>query len=347
MTESIDRDETEIRLSATLLLGSEEAAQELDVDLSPLLKLADISRSQIQTGTGYLPLKNVVTFLNEGAKLFRCEDFGFLIGLHQPPVRFAMMGQLLRFGATLEDSINDGIRYSILNSGYSRWTLEQESGVALLIRRTRAAFDAPLGQLQTLALVLVYKAVSTVCGSNVALTQVMFSHKRLGNKQRLEKFFGAPVRFDQQFNALVLPQRSLATPLPSRDDQMHKTLSRQLSELAAREASESSAPDRLRLFILRTLGTPNCNLTGFCEEFGAHPRAMQRELALHGITFKALLAKIRHELARNYLRNSELNMLELSDLLGYNNPSAFSRAFKLVAGTSPAAWKQQQNTPTD
>ena len=333
----------QIRLSATLLLGSEDAARELQGDLAPLLKLTGISRRQIQTGTGYLSLESVVRFLNEGAKYFGCEDFGFLIGRHQPPVRFAMIGKLLRFAPTLEDSINDGIRYSILNSGYSSWTLEQESGVALLTRRTRAAYDAPLAQLQTLALVIVYKAVNTVCGHSVPLSQVMFSHKRIGSTQQLEKFFGAPVSFDQQFNAIVLPQKSLATPLTTRDDRLHETISHQLRDLASKETFDDAAYS-LRLFVLRTLGTPNCTLRGFCEEMHAHPRALQRELASRGINFKAFLAQVRHELARNYLRNSELSMLELSDLLGYSNPSAFSRAFKSIAGSSPAAWKQRLAT---
>ena len=342
MTNSTHHDAGEIRLSSSLLLGSEEAAAQLNVDLTPLLKKTGIKRQQIRSGTGYLTLKRVVEFLNEGAHLFHCEDFGFLIGLHQPPVRFAMMGQLLRFAATLENSINDGIRYSILNSGYSNWTLEKESGLALLIRRTRAAYDAPLGQLQTLALVLVYKAANTVCGSNIPLSQVMFSHKKLGNKLQLENFFGAPISFDQQFNALVLPQKSLAAPLPSRDDILHATLSRQLRDLTARTGADDNIADGLRLFILRTLGTANCTLIGFSDELDSHPRAVQRVLSQHGVTFKSTLAQIRHELAKDYLRNSELSMLELSDLLGYNNPSAFSRAFKLVAGTSPIIWKQKQ-----
>lgn len=340
MIANLSDDAGQIRLSATLLLGSEEAARELQKDLAPILKLAGIPRHQIQTGAGYLSLRSVVTFLNEGAKQFRCEDFGFLIGRHQPPVKFAMMGKLLRIAPTLEDAINDGIRYSILNSGYSSWTLEQESGVALLTRRTRAAYDAPLAQLQTLALVLVYKAANTVCGHNVPLNQVMFSHKRVGSPQLLEKFFGASVSFDQQFNALVLSRKSLATPLPTRDDKLHDTISHQLRELASQQNSDDLAY-ALRLFVLRTLGTANCTLQGFCEEMQAHPRAIQRELASREINFKAFLAQVRHELARNYLRNSELSMLELSDLLGYSNPSAFSRAFKLIAGSSPANWKQR------
>jgi AraC-like DNA-binding protein len=327
-------------LSAELLLGSEEAARELGVDLAPLLRETGISYEQIRTGSGYLTLRDVVYFLNEGAKRFDCEDFGLLIASHQPPVRFAMLSRLLRYCATLEQAITDGIQYSILNSTYSNWTVERHGDLALLIRRTRTGYDAPLGQLQTLAMVLVYKAINALCQSSVKLTQVQFSHAKVGSKSKLEKVFGAPVSFDQQFNALVLSNKVLAAPIPTRDERLHKVIAAQLAELVAQNENENSLRAKIRLYVLSTLGSARCNLRSFCHENEINPRALQRLLAKEGASFKLLQAQVRYELARDYLRNSKMSILELADLLGYSNPSAFTRAFKQRAGISPWQWRR-------
>ena len=71
-----------------------------------------------------------------------------------------------------------------------------------------------------------------------------------------------------------------------------------------------------------------------------HPRTLQRELRRSGYLFKQLLTDTRVELARTYLRESDLPLYEIAELLGYRNESAFSRAFKTQFGLSPLKWRK-------
>jgi AraC-like DNA-binding protein len=326
-------------VSAELLLGSLEAARELGVDLAETLAASEISLQQLQSGEGFLPLHKVVAFLNDGASRFHCEHFGFLIGKHQPPARFAMVGQLIRFSATLEEVIEDAIRFSLLNSEYSAWTLEREKGTAALVRRTRVHYDAPMMQFQTLAVVLVYKAIVAVCNRKVPLRQVLFTHRRPARTDRLQTYFGAPVRFNQKFTGLVLTDSELRSPIPTRDADVHRLLKAHLKRLAEGLSQDDDLVTRVRHYIKQTVGSRHCNLDGFCARSGIHPRALQRALREHRLTFRQLLLDVRQELAEDYFRNSSLSVLELSDLLGYSNASAFSRAFKQRTGVSPQHWK--------
>lgn len=329
-------------VSAELLLGSLEAAQELGVDLAETLSASEISLDQLQSGEGFIPLHRVVTFLNEGALRFNCEHFGFLIAKHQPPARFAMVGQLIRFADTLEDAIEDAIRFSLLNSEYSVWELERDKDCAMLVRRTRVAYDAPMMQMQTLALVLVYKAMVAICNRKLPLLQVLFTHKPPARAERLEAYFGAPVHFNQHANALVLADSELRTPIPTHDADVHRMLKAHLAALAQSQIQDQDLVSRLRHHIKQTVGSRHCNLEGICRQSGIHPRALQRALREHGVSFKQLLLDVRQELAEDYLRNSSISVLELSDLLGYSNASAFSRVFKRRTGLSPQHWKQQR-----
>lgn len=333
-----------VMIPAGLLLGSLDAAAELGVPLDETLRVSGVSLRQLQTGEGGLPLHQVVTFLNDGAERFNCEHFGFLIGKHQPPARWAMIGQLLRFCATIGDAIDDAIRLQMLNSGFASWSLEGDEELALLVRRTRLAYDAPMTQMQTLAVVSVFKTMIAVGKRPISLRRVLFSHRAPEDPRCLESYFGAPVTFNETVTALAFPVAELSMPITGHDPVVHRMLLAHLEALAGAEGQDEDLVSRLRRDIKQSVGSRDCNLEGACRRMGLHPRRLQRELRTQNLTFKNLLGDVRQELAEDYIRNSEISVLELSELLGYSNAGAFSRAFKLRTGLSPKHWKEAART---
>ena len=65
---------------------------------------------------------------------------------------------------------------------------------------------------------------------------------------------------------------------------------------------------------------------------GVSFRTVQRKLAISGVNYSTLLDQLRFEKARDLLKESDVNMLEITLLLGYENASTFSRAFKKWPG---------------
>ncbi len=56
------------------------------------------------------------------------------------------------------------------------------------------------------------------------------------------------------------------------------------------------------------------------------------------------LAAWRMQLASAWLRDTDAKVIEIALEVGYENESAFSRAFKRAAGESPAAWRRSRRT---
>lgn len=326
-------------MSAEFLLGCLDAARELGIDVSETARGSGIPLEQLRTGEGYLPLHKVLMFLNGVQERFQCEHFGLLIARSQPPARFAMIGQLIRFAPTLGDAISDAIRFSLLNSEYAAWSFDLDDGVATLTRHTRVHYDAPLTQMQTLANALVHKAMSALCRRRIELRQVAFAHARPRDPAPVQAFFHAPVHYDMPFTGLVLPESELARPIPTADPDVRRLLTTHLEGFAVSEARDLGIVDRLRLQIRRTVGSRNCNLEGICQLWGTHPRGLQRALRERGTSFRDLLLEVRRELAEEYLLNSSIPVTELADILGYANASAFSRSFKKLTGLSPDHWR--------
>lgn len=326
-------------VTSEFLLGSQEAANELGIDLAPSLALSGIEPAQLVSGSGYLPLHRVVIFLNDVAERFQCPHFGFFVGKHQPPLKFSVVGQLVRFAATLEQAIQDAFQFSMLNSEYSRWDLARDNGYAMLVRTTRARYDAPMVQLQTLAVTTVYKALLDLCGDKLDTRQISFTHSCQESKSLFERYFRAPVAFNQEYDGIVIKDACLNIPIETADKAVHTLLTAHLKTLGAGYKHGDDIVTKVLYHIKRNLGSRHCNLESVAQLLGQNPRTLQRELKKHNITFRQLLLNVRQELAEHYLRNSEMSLIELSDILGYQNPSAFSRAFKSTTGLSPDHWK--------
>jgi len=325
--------------SAELLLGSEEAAKELGADLNASLTFSGLNRQQIISGEGSIPLHKVVNFLNHAAETTHCEHFGLLVAKYQPPIRFAMIGQLIRFSPDLGSAINDAIQFSILNSQYSLWSTESSSTSIILKRQERCFLDMDLKQLEKLALAVTYKAMNALCKRVVPLSQVAFRHDSPISRDALSEFFGAPILYSQLYNGLIIPTQALSTPIPTADTRIHGLLKAQLEELIAGHTTDLNVIEKLRLEILQTVGSRRCTLESICQNRGVHPRNLQRSLKQHGTSFRELLNDIRLKLAQDYLKSTDISVVELAGLLGYQNASALSRAFKQKTGLSPDHWR--------
>lgn len=69
-------------------------------------------------------------------------------------------------------------------------------------------------------------------------------------------------------------------------------------------------------------------------------RTLQRKLRDEDTSFKELLKDTRMQLARKYLRSPGRSVVETAYLLGFSEPSTFSRAFKRWTGVAPAQYRE-------
>jgi AraC-like DNA-binding protein len=69
-------------------------------------------------------------------------------------------------------------------------------------------------------------------------------------------------------------------------------------------------------------------------------RTLHRKLAALNSSFKAELTRMRRDLAEQYILDNSLTLTEISMLLGFSEPSSFSRAFKNWTGNTPTETRQ-------
>lgn len=90
----------------------------------------------------------------------------------------------------------------------------------------------------------------------------------------------------------------------------------------------------------------------------AHPWSVPELAAISGLsraafarTFRTVLGRTpiqyltdwRMALARDHLRNRELSLAKIADVVGYGSPYAFAAAFSRHHGTPPGTWRQRES----
>jgi len=78
---------------------------------------------------------------------------------------------------------------------------------------------------------------------------------------------------------------------------------------------------------------------------GVSARTLSRRLAEEGASFLDLARQVKYDTAQALLRRGK-TVAEIAGILGYSDPTAFSRAFKLWSGKTPARWRKSEGWPS-
>jgi AraC-like DNA-binding protein len=68
---------------------------------------------------------------------------------------------------------------------------------------------------------------------------------------------------------------------------------------------------------------------------GVSQRTLARRLSAEGVTYSEVLEGLRADLAQRYLADDTLTISQIAWLLGYQEVSAFTHAFKRWTGMTP------------
>jgi AraC-like DNA-binding protein len=82
-----------------------------------------------------------------------------------------------------------------------------------------------------------------------------------------------------------------------------------------------------------------CSMVHVSNDLGMQPRTLHRHLIAEGQSFSAIVQATRARLATHHLANERYSLTEISVLLGFATPSAFSTWFRQHFGTNASEWR--------
>jgi AraC-like DNA-binding protein len=150
--------------------------------------------------------------------------------------------------------------------------------------------------------------------------------------------FKAPITFAASRDVVVFRREDMYRPLPTGNKELARANEQVITDYLQRlDATNLAGHVRIRL--LDSLSSGEVDEAGMARSMNLSRRTFQRRLADEGTSFKEVLDETRRQVALRYVENPHMPLKEVSYLLGFSEPSNFTRAFRRWTGKSPSDYR--------
>jgi AraC-like DNA-binding protein len=153
------------------------------------------------------------------------------------------------------------------------------------------------------------------------------------------RVFACPVRFRQPSNEFTLSRATWDAPGRASSSELLRTLEAHADRLIAGLRTERALAADVARLVAEELQGGTLTLASIARRMAMSPRTLQRRLELEHTTFADVLDQTRRHFADAYLREPNLALTEIAYLLGFSEPSAFTRAFQRWYGVPPSTYR--------
>lgn len=313
------------------LLGGDPNQILKDIGLEP--KILDNSNTMISTRSFRLAL-------NHASRATNTPRFGLQLSQRQTFEKLGPVGYLMRQAPTLDVSINRLIRFLRTHDSGTTASVETDGDISLWRHSLLGVTGESVIQQSDLAIGLANKFMRTTIGDDWNADAVYFEHQRPDDYRIYERLFRCKVFFEQPITALEFPTKLLQQSLKNADPGLYQILHDYVDRID--QGIDDDFVGQVRQTIQTHLANGTPRLDDIASELGLGRHILARRLKQEGSSFQRLLDDIRFNLARRYLKDTDVPLVEISAALGFAEPAVLSRAFRRKAGMSPRAWRKKE-----
>ncbi|SFL95192.1 AraC-type DNA-binding protein [Marinobacter zhejiangensis] len=320
-----------------------EVAQDYGVSREQVLRYAGLPANILDDPAGRLSLLETWKVLLASLCLTGDPTLGFQNGLRLPLTAHGSLGYALMCASTAREALTILERF---------WHVRGR-GVLLMVSETN---DAPFFELvpelpmpsalRDLAfssmLTSMYRGMQFVLPMLPASSEIWLQGAEPAGFQRWQPQLPA-VHFDMPRAGIVLQgDRSwLDQPLPTANPEA-------LAQAIAQCERENALLDAVDDVVRQTRAALSLEGGGYptpeqlADKLHLTPRTLRRRLQDQGQSYRDMLEEARCRDGCQLLANPDLEIQRISELLGYNDPANFTRAFKSWMGVTPSEWRAQR-----
>jgi AraC-like DNA-binding protein len=331
---------TGLYVAAVVIQSLLDSAQRLGVARSELLSVAGLKEADVEDPEVLLDEDSERAIWRELVRRGGDTSVGIWSAQHLERGSFELLEYLVRTSVSLGEGLREVPRYQRLLRSYVSASLQEElHGVRLTIHREydiREPGDIASVEASVAAMVLVGRSAS---GIDFVPAEIEFRHSK-SSQDAAYAVLGPEVRFDRQETSMLIDRATLAGPMLEADQKLHELLTR----TAARHLDElpEALPktSEVRNVILELLPRGEPALERVAARLETSGRALQRQLKEEGTTFRAIIERVREQVAKRYLADTHLTATDVAMLLDYSDAASFHRAFKRWTGMAPGEYRR-------
>lgn len=185
-------------------------------------------------------------------------------------------------------------------------------------------------------MVYLYRILKQILGPDITPIEFWFSHPMSEglDTEDYTKILNAPVRFNKETNAVVLPKEQVERPT-GRDSSLMPFILEQADKRLKALDTEISILQRVTSLI--ESGT--YRLEHAAAQLHIGERTLQRRLTDEGHTFNSILNDVKKKKAKSYLLDNSLSIKEIAFIMGFQDERSFYGSTKRWFGLSPTEFR--------
>lgn len=237
-------------------------------------------------------------------------------------------GEFSRFSRLVNEveCASDGPRFQLVNEAGRLWIIDNRSDPGNFPEITETGW------------------ARMICGTRLFLPEgkqiakeVHVTHPPPTHHAEYSRVLRAPVYFSSRRNAIEIDPALIMARVKRTSRYAFGVLSRHAEALLERLSHTKTIRGQLEALLIPVLhkGVPKAD--ELARQLGLSRPTLYRRLRDEGTAFARVLDSLRQRQALHYLSSGKVSVNETAYLVGFSDPSAFSRAFKRWTGKNPRA----------
>ena len=156
----------------------------------------------------------------------------------------------------------------------------------------------------------------------------------------IDQHFACPVKTNCHHSSIRFSSKLLTLANPRANADIHQFCLSLLNDSEPTHTKNRSCTEQVN-WLLRSRPHIATDESAVADHLLMSKRSLRRALTAEGVSFSALRNEVLLDTAKAYLTETRLTIADIADLLGYAEPTGFTRAFRQWCGIGPKQFRLQ------
>lgn len=330
--------------ATNFVLGLLAYAAQRDISPERLCALANIDAAWLKAeNKALLSDKQLNDLWLNAVYLSKDQHFGLHFGESLQLSALGIVGEVIKSSRTVGDAISTAAEIGqLITSSFTFRVSKASNAFTIHIDPVNDNWRESVTAVQTLDVLMVFiiheldglllKKISPLA---VSYMGDITAHGELERILRCK-----PTALTEE-NTITFNLKYWDEPIITANYELQKFFKEKVQLFIEAKAREEGFADKINRHLIANAYLGILSLEEIAANFNISPRTLQRRLKDEEVSFQQLTDNARQYLAVQALKQGGHAIKEIAWMLGYNELSAFSRAFKRWTGISPDAYRLQ------
>ena len=306
------------------------------VPVAPLLVRVGLTPELIADPDERLSVRSQVRLLEEAAIALKDDRIGFTLAREFDLREIGLIYYVMASSQTLGEGLKRLARYSRVTNEALVFGYREGNSVTISLSYSGVPRHSDRHQIE-FCMFAVLRICRALTGQNLVPKHFSVAHHRSEGISEMARFVGTRVEFGADADEFDLNADARGLPLIHADSYLNGLLLKSCeATLADRKGETSQLRTRVENAISSLLPHGRVLAEDVARALGMSERTLVRRLSDEGLSFTEILQQLRRDLAVRYLTDRKLHVSKIAWLLGFQEVSAFTHAFKRWTGKTPS-----------